>query len=859
MLSIGVMSGGQVGYYLGLAREDYYLEGGEPPGVWMGSGATVLGLTGQVDADHLYNLFDGLAPDGTRSLVQRQRHEGKQAHRPGWDFTFSAPKSVSALWSQADEASRKLIQSAQLRAVEAALDYLEETSAFTRRGRGIQEACKLIVATFEHSTSRALDPQLHTHALLLNVATRSDGGTSTVSSLQLFNAKMVAGAIYRAELAATLEKTLGVKAVRRGLWFEIEGVSQRLCESFSKRRAAIEEQIKEQGISTAKGAAIVTIETRSSKADASRSSLFKDWIREGELVGWSTRDASRILGSFKRGKPDLAGAISSALSRLMSEGAHFSERELTRCLAEEGQGRGLDARRIRTLVREVLEDSPDIVRLGIASKSPRFTLASVFAAEEAFFKECKTLAARKNHPVSASSVDKAISAAGELNAEQRDAIRRLTSETGDIAIMSGIAGSGKTRTLATAARIWESEGYRVRGLTLSGRAARELQSGGKIDSTTIAKSLYELDKSSFPVKWSSEGKRLYFDFSGCNYEISPKTILVVDEAGMVNTADFKRLASECRKNGAKLVAAGDPRQLQAVFGASPFSEMIHRFGSAALNTVMRQKDRWAQEAVQEFAAGNAGDALREYAKRGHVKVKPTQKEARDALIEAWKSSEAAVKDRLILTDKREDAKVLNKLAQQARKGSLGITWTTVGEEKLYLGDRVCFTQTSQTRGINNGDRGELVAINPLPGKKAATIKLDNGERITVDTSKFPYLDLGYASTTHRAQGETVQEAFVLTGSTMQDRHLAYVQASRAKDRTQFFMTDAEAGPELATISKTMSRARPKTTGHEEIRKQRIIAPAKVETIAPVEVPPVEVEKEIPAPKSEIRKGRGISI
>ncbi|HWD40387.1 MAG TPA: MobF family relaxase [Fimbriimonas sp.] len=241
---MSAMSGDQAGYYLGLAREDYYTKGGEPPGTWLGSAAAALDLSGMVEDDQLYNLFKGLSPDGTRELVQIQQHEGKQNHRPGWDLTFSAPKSVSVLWSQSAPEMRAKIQEAHLEAVRSALKYLEDSAGFTRRGQGghVLEKARLLFACFEHSTSRALDPQLHTHALLMNIGVRPDGHTATLSSLSFFESKMAAGALYRAELACQLER-LGIQVERRRSWFEVSGVPKDLVDFFSKRRAAIEAEI----------------------------------------------------------------------------------------------------------------------------------------------------------------------------------------------------------------------------------------------------------------------------------------------------------------------------------------------------------------------------------------------------------------------------------------------------------------------------------------------------------------------------------------------------------------------------------------------------------------------------------------
>jgi len=206
MLSISppMKGAGQGDYYLELAQEDYYTKGGEPPGKWYGEGTEALGVEGQVQAQELRKLLEGYSPDGKEKLVQNAGDDNRQS---GWDLTFSAPKSVSTLWAVSDEETRKTIQHAQEKAVHAALDHIQGEAGFTRRGKGGEEieSAKLSFATFEHGTSRSQDPQLHTHALALNIGIREDGTTGTIRSKDIFEQKMSAGAIYRAELSYQLE------------------------------------------------------------------------------------------------------------------------------------------------------------------------------------------------------------------------------------------------------------------------------------------------------------------------------------------------------------------------------------------------------------------------------------------------------------------------------------------------------------------------------------------------------------------------------------------------------------------------------------------------------------------------------
>lgn len=805
MLSMNPMSAGQAGYYLGLAREDYYLQGGEPPGWWFGQGAQALGLTGQVQADQLYNLFGGLSPDGSYSLVQRQRHEGKAEHRPGWDLTFSAPKSVSVLWSQSEESRRARLQEIHAGAVRAALAYLQDTASSTRRGKGGRtlEQTGLVVATFEHSTSRALDPQLHTHALVLNVSVRPDGTTGTLSSLDLFLSKMAAGALYRAELAQRLQAELGLEIRREQAWFEVEGVSPELVQTFSKRREAIEEALRESGLSSAEAAAVAAIQTRDHKKEVSRRELFAEWRREGEQRGWSTPEAERL---FERLFPayavaqELSGACRRATERLTSDEAHFTERDFVRYLAEEAQGRGLDAGAVRKGAADYLVSSPEIVRLGQHRGEARYTTRRMLALEKELLTEARALQSEKRHGLRAETLMGLFTRQGSLSEEQLKAVWQITVETGGLAVVSGMAGTGKTRMLEVARQAWEAEGYRVLGAALAARAARELNAGAGIETRTIAKTLIELERG--------------------RLRLTPQTVLVIDEAGMVATPDMRRLVGYCRAAGAKLVLIGDERQLQPIGPGAPFRELGERHGRAELTDIRRQKDEWARQAVKLLAAGQAGEALPMFAERGLLRVSQTRVEAMRDLVAQWREDAGKPEETLILAGTRKEVQTLNRFAQdeRLRAGELGEAFTTlVTGEKVHLHDRVMFTQNKPTLGIENGARGMVCGISEDGAQ--LRVQLDTGERVTLQPHAFPHLTLGYASTTHKAQGATTQRAYVLGGGPMQARELSYVQASRARLETRIFATAAETGDDLARLAREMERRRQKEMAHTLLRQQ----------------------------------------
>lgn len=805
MLSMSAMSSGQASYYLGLAAEDYYLKGGEPPGRWYGDGARQLGLTGEVQDAELYNLFGGYSPDGSKLLVQLQRHSEKAAHRPGWDLTFSAPKSVSVLWSQADAERRARIQRAHEQAVQKAIDYLQETAALTRRGKGGQwlEQAGLVVATFEHSTSRALDPQLHTHALVMNVGVREDGTTGTLSSLSLFETKMAAGALYRLHLSSLLERELGVPLHRFRSWFEVTGVPEELIAEFSKRREAIEAELDRLGVDGAKGAAMAAIETREAKEAVARVRLFEEWRAMGGEYGWSHEEARQLFDRFVIPRdPAVECEVSNVRSaqRLTSQQAHFTERDFVRFAAEEAQATGVTAEELVARARRHLRESPDIVRLGKHYGEERFTTKEMYQLEASLLASAEKLAKDSSHVAAQDSVVRVLSQESNLSEEQLRAVWHLTHGTGALAIVSGMAGTGKTTMLDAAQDVWELEGRRVVGAALAARAVKELEGGAGLESSTIAKLLYLAEKG--------------------RLELDRNTILVIDEAGMVATPDLAKLTRLCQTHGSKLVLIGDEKQLQPIGPGAPFMELGQRYGQAELTDIRRQNDAWARRAVKDLAEGRAQEALEAFVSHGLVKVTETKDEAVAALVADWRNDARPLSKTLLLAGTRADVDRLNLAAQQARleRGEVGPETVAVAGCQFRTGDRVMFTKRYPVLGVVNGDRGVITRYDNTRG--TVSVALDSGEKVSFEAEAMSHLVLGYAATTHKGQGATTLRTYVLAGGPMQDREMSYVQASRAKEQTTFYMTRAESGDELARLAREMERSRQKEMAHTVERERQ---------------------------------------
>src|SRR4051794_16202274 len=260
MISIGKLSAGQERYYLdqagarvdaaasiGDGAEDYYLDPAEARGEWLGRGARQLGLSGDVGADELRRVLASEHP--TRPL--RLRRPSPRATLAAFDMTFSAPKSVSVLFGLGDERMATAVRAAHAAAVQDAFAYLERTAAAVRRGHNgviVLPAEGFIAAAFRHRSSRAGDPQLHTHVVVANVARGADGHWSALDGRRLYQHARSARAVYPAVLRAELTRRLGIEwtAVRNGI-AEVNGVPRAVTRSFSRRRADIEAALAERG------------------------------------------------------------------------------------------------------------------------------------------------------------------------------------------------------------------------------------------------------------------------------------------------------------------------------------------------------------------------------------------------------------------------------------------------------------------------------------------------------------------------------------------------------------------------------------------------------------------------------------
>lgn len=310
---------GNISQYYAQERLGYYGQGMEDRGLWQGAGARALNLPDAVTSSAFSHLLTGHMPDGRTPLV---KNAGSTGRHSSWDLTFSAPKSVSTLWAVAPPELRQQIASAHAGAVKEAVDQLERWVGVIRRGKAgkVLEPAGWVFATFQHSTSRTNDPQLHTHCVLINAGVGQSGATGSISTVRLFQARTSIGALYQAGLADRLKRDLGLNPVFDKVGFKLEGVPSELCRAFSRRRIAMERVLKGDGENSSLAAAHAAITTRPRKTLRPAEQLFAHWREVAKSVGWSEENAARLCkesGPAMRVSPEtLAKEIREACNRM---------------------------------------------------------------------------------------------------------------------------------------------------------------------------------------------------------------------------------------------------------------------------------------------------------------------------------------------------------------------------------------------------------------------------------------------------------------------------------------------------------------------------------------------------------------
>tara|TARA_R110001592_G_scaffold215877_1_gene469300 strand:- start:6634 stop:9150 length:2517 start_codon:yes stop_codon:yes gene_type:complete len=819
-----------INYYSDLAKEDYYLDGGEPNGVWLGKGAKLLDLSGNVDNEKYINVMHGYTPDKKYDLCQKS---GKK-HRHGWDLTFSAPKSVSIAWARASDELKQKIQNAHFEGVKQALSFIEDHAAVTRRnklGMMREKVTGLVAASFEHATSRAQDPQLHTHCLIGNVVPRADGSWGTLESRDFYLWQKAAGTLYRAELASKLRE-IGFEIDKDGDAFKLPNIPENICEHYSKRGAIIKEELTKRGnaSSCSKIGDIASLATRAKKEDVSRADLYQQWHQELDELGFNENKILTELSHTKStplswlneiDKLNVGLNLDILEEYVSQQKSVFRMQDIYKSAAEIAQVSGGGAKEAQQVAKEFIEQK-SCISLGLDHKqNALFTTQAVIDNEQAMIVGAKRIRNQKKFMIDHHVINNAISAKSfPLSEEQKEAVFSACQSTA-FDIVQGSAGAGKSALMDCVGNSYKGSGYKVIGCAIAKSAANNLAKEANIETFTIAKLLK--DKS-----------------------LAENSILIVDEAGQVSTKDLRKLIDLVDKKHSKLILVGEDKQLDAIEhgGALKYLSQPEILGTTRVETIKRQREAWARGVVANFRDGKAEKALEVLDEKGLLNFSEGAEQTKKLLIEKWGQyrTENQQKKSLLLAQRWQDVTELNEKVRALLKAEgkidskeISIKCSVSGKtftNKFAIGERIRLTKNDYSKSLSNGDLGNVVDMHSnIDGSYNFRVKLDNGNKVTINTDEYCnddghlYMTQAYAMTVYSSQGLTIDgDTFVYYTSGM-DRANTYVACSRQKDNCHLFINHKEIQevknvPPIDFLAKSMSVNNKKSLAIEYVERSK---------------------------------------
>jgi conjugative relaxase-like TrwC/TraI family protein len=726
VLSVAKLSPGQEAYYersVAAGIDDYYAGRGESPGVWAGQAARELELEGVVGESELGRLISGRHPRTSAVLrshapkkrisVERidpatgERYVEEKTLAPvaGYDLVFSPPKSVSLLHALGNEQVRHAVDQAHLAAWQAALAYLEREACVTRRGRnGVrrEQGPGFVAAAYQHRTSRAQDPHLHTHVIVANLTTSpSDGAWRALDGQPLLKQyRLAAGYLYQAQLRHELTRSLGVEWAqpRQGM-AEIAGVPEQTLRAFSQRRAQLLDHLERQGGSGFYAATVAALATRERKEPVDLPRLRLEWQARAAEHGLGRRELKRLLHrtiEHELNEHDVAAVATRLLGAegLTEKRSTFTRPEAVMAWAQ-AHTTGAPADRLLSLAERLLADDQVVP---VAPETPGrpavFSTAELLRHERVALELAEHGRNADAPTVSPATIARVLRERGrELTPEQAALLRAVTSSPDRIVCVVGRAGAGKTSALAALADAYQRDGHTVIGAAPSGIAAANLAAQTGIASGTLHRLLSETrHRGGLPAR----------------------CLLVVDEAGMADTRSLTRLLFQLERAQGKALLVGDPAQLSPVGPGGLFPALVQRHGAIELRDNHRQRSEPERNALALLRDGRSRDYLAHQAASGRLTVAANPVEAKAQLLaDWWHAASSDLRGSVMIAHRRRDVSELNAAARTLldREGRLGRERLTLEDGREFaLGDRVLCTLNNSRLGITNGSRGTITKI-----------------------------------------------------------------------------------------------------------------------------------------------------
>ena len=685
------------------SADDYYAK--ENPGEWQGKGALAFGLSGPVEQAQLSRLLDGQLPNGERIQTTFDPAENKK--RMGIDLTFSAPKSVSM---QALVASEKNVTLAHDRAVTRALEQVEKLAVARKKVKGKsyrERTGNMVIAKFRHEMSRAKDPQLHTHAVILNMTQRADGAWRAMSNEDILCVQHSLDALYKAELAAGLQ-ALGysIRLTDDKGNFELAHISREQINAFSTRSRIIEDALANEGKTRATATAlekqVISLATRPRKNESDREIVKQYWVEKSRNLGidyghrsslayaisdtatttlpphitpaqavvqyainhLTEREAvireSVLITTTLRRAVGIVGhdAIQSEIGRLVKQGTLIEDLPAY-SLVSQKNGPVLSKAGWKSYLKDLKGWSDKNVQQYVNHAIERGSLVPVekrYTTQKALKREKAILAIERTgrnqvEPILAPATTQAFLEGTKLNAGQRSAVEAIVSTKNRYVGIQGDAGTGKTYTLGQAINLLsevsaKNDGYRVVALAPYGNQVKTLKGEG-LEAHTLASFLRTKNK-----------------------PIDGKTVLILDEAGVVGARQMEQVMRIVENAGARMVLLGDTKQTEAIEAGKPFAQLQQNgMQTVRIIEIQRQKDLALKTAVENAAEGRVVQSL------GHIRHLEELKnpsERHHAIVNDYiKLTESERRETLIVAGTNAARREINHIV----RNSLGLTNT----------------------------------------------------------------------------------------------------------------------------------------------------------------------------------------
>ncbi len=808
---VTTLKGADAGAYYVEALPNYYLDSGEPKGVWHGKGAELLGLEGEIIDGEFLKLMAGAHPH-LRGDVPLGRSYGEKSVR-GFDITASAPKSVSTMFAIGDDDTRRHVLAAHDTAVATMLEWVE-THAHTRyRINGqvaVVDAEGIIAATFRQHTSRALDPQLHTHVVIANRVRSDDRRWLALDARTLKLDQRTLSAIYHYTLRSQLTARLGVdwQPVVNGI-AEIAGMNDAVLEEFSARTAGVQRRIDEKldrFIDTFDRDPTprerwrlereAVIDSRPPKAhEVDAAALHDGWRSQVEALGLEPR---QVVGQvvdwvapLKIDGPVLFQACRDAIEVLSEKQSTWRPAELTREIAAAIPTDNTFNAEAMVELLDLMTDSAvsdhcvDISR-PITDGVPRrrdgrpvtesvadraLTTPAILTQEERVL----AWAERRMAHDPTESPEAARRSPVELTGPQAETAAAVAGDA-DLVLVVGPAGTGKTTALAPAVAQLQTDGRPVFGLAPSAAAADVLSTETGVVADTIDKLLYEHNADRPPDH---------------RYNLPTGTTIIVDEAAMASTDKLDRLAALADNRGWRVAMVGDPMQFSAVGRGGMFEHLIDTHGAIELDQVHRFTHQWERQASLQLRRGDSTVAD-VYDLQGRLHGGTATRMERQAL-HAWADARTCGETVVLSAPSNDTVARLNHAAQQRRieTGEINTAGRSVeaGGYQLHAGDEIVTrrnhrqVRTDQGLPVRNRDHWTIDTIHRdgavTAHGAAGTVKLP-ADYVA------EHVELGYAQTSHAVQGRTVDRSILLLDGPTDSRGI-YVPMTRGRHHNDAYI------------------------------------------------------------------------